>query len=92
MGEALFSIKNYSKDRLFVYITLEGTVDPKQDKAMEEIQDAGHPIVRIHFSSKEDIGQEFFRWEIATATAGALIDINPFNQPDVEASKLPLLN
>lgn len=55
---------------------------------MDAIAKAGHPVVRIDFKDKLDLGQAFFRWEIATATAGSLLGINPFNQPDVEASKV----
>jgi len=52
------------------------------------LEKAGHPVVRIALGEPHDLGQEFFRWEIATAVAGAIIGINPFNQPDVEASKV----
>jgi transaldolase/glucose-6-phosphate isomerase len=52
------------------------------------LAEAGHPVARIVVKSPTHIGQEFFRWEIATAVAGAVIGINPFNQPDVEASKI----
>jgi len=55
---------------------------------MEAIKDAGQPIVRIAVDDVYNLGQEFFRWEIATAVAGSIIGINPFDQPDVEASKL----
>lgn len=78
----------YSNDRVFVYSRLEGARDAKQDAAVEKLEKAGHPVVRIAISDAYDLGQEFFRWEIATAVAGAILGINPFNQPDVEASKL----
>jgi transaldolase/glucose-6-phosphate isomerase len=58
------------------------------DKAVTALEKAGHPVVRIVVGSRMDLGQEFFRWEIATATAGSIIGINTFNQPDVEASKI----
>ena len=55
---------------------------------LKALESAGHPVVRIGQASKDNIGQEFFRFEIATAVAGAVIGINPFDQPDVEASKV----
>ena len=78
----------YGRDRLFVYIRLEGGVDAKQDAKVEALERAGLSVVRIAVLHKYDIGQEFFRWEIATAVAGSVIGINCFNQPDVEASKI----
>src|SRR5207247_7576028 len=59
-----------------------------QDAAVEALEKAGHPVVRITLPNIYNLGQEFFRWEIATAVAGSIIGINPFNQPDVEASKV----
>jgi len=52
------------------------------------LEKAGHPVVRITLPNIYNLGQEFFRWEIATAVAGSIIGINAFNQPDVEASKI----
>jgi transaldolase/glucose-6-phosphate isomerase len=78
----------YGKDRLFAYLRLEGDADPKQDAAVDALAKAGQPVVRIGLADIYDIGQEFFRWEIASAVAGSIIGINPFNQPDVEASKI----
>ena len=62
--------------------------DPSQDNAAHTLERAGHPVVRINVGSPQDLGQEFFRFEIATAVAGAVLGINPFDQPDVEASKV----
>jgi transaldolase/glucose-6-phosphate isomerase len=78
----------YRQDRLFCYIRQKDAADPAQDVRMDVIEQAGQPVVRIDFCDKYDLGQEFFRWEIATATAGSLLGINPFDQPDVEASKI----
>ena len=78
----------YGKDRLFVYLRLESAPDAAQDAAIEALEKAGQPVVRILIADAEDLGQEFFRWEIATAVAGAVIGINAFNQPDVEAAKI----
>ena len=78
----------YGNDRIFVYLRLQGGVEAKQDAAVDALRKAGQPVVRIDVADIYDIGQEFFRWEIATAVAGSIIGINPFNQPDVEASKV----
>jgi len=78
----------YGKDRLFAYIRLQNAADAEQDKAVDALEKAGHPVVRINLPDIYHLGQEFFRWEIATAVAGSVIGINAFNQPDVEASKI----
>ncbi len=78
----------YGQDRLFVYVSLAGAADPAQDAAVATLEQAGHPVVRITLVDTYDLGQEFFRWEVATAVAGAVIGINPFNQPDVESAKI----
>jgi glucose-6-phosphate isomerase len=77
----------YGEDRLFIYLRLDPQPDPTQDAAVDALERAGQPVVRIAIADIDDIGQEFFRWEMATAVAGSIIGINPFNQPDVEASK-----
>jgi transaldolase/glucose-6-phosphate isomerase len=86
--EQLGSPDVYGSDRVFVYLRLETAFDATQDAQVEALRKAGQPVVRINISDKYDIGQEFFRWEIATAVAGSILGINPFNQPDVEASKI----
>ena len=78
---------SYGQDRLFVYVRLSNEADAKQDNAVDALERAGQPVVRIAVLDRYHIGQEFFRWEIATAVAGSILGINPFNQPDVEASK-----
>lgn len=78
----------YGTDRLFVYLRLLAAPDAAQDKAVAELERAGQPVVRIAIDETYDVGEEFFRWEIATAVAGSIIGINPFDQPDVEASKI----
>ncbi len=87
-GEAIGKPDVYGNDRLFVYLRLEPEASAEQDAAVAALEAAGHPIVRIALGDKLDLGQEFFRWEIATAVAGAILEINPFNQPDVEAAKI----
>jgi len=78
----------YGKDRLFAYTRLASDPDTEQDKAVAALEAAGQPVVRIIVHDKMQLGQEFFRWEMATAVAGSIIEINPFDQPDVEASKV----
>jgi transaldolase / glucose-6-phosphate isomerase len=78
----------YGNDRLFAYTRLASEADSEQDKAVAALEAAGQPVVRIIVHDKMQLGQEFFRWEIATAVAGSIIEINPFDQPDVEASKV----
>src|SRR6185312_2417347 len=86
-GEPLTVPEGYGSDRLFAYLELDGQVDPSQREAVEALERAGHPVAKISVKDVWHIGQEFFRWEIATAVAGSIIGIDPFNQPDVEASK-----
>jgi transaldolase/glucose-6-phosphate isomerase len=86
--EALGAPEVYGNDRVFVYLRLESAPDSSQDAAVEALVRAGQPVVHIAVADLYDLGQEFFRWEIATAVAGSLIGINAFNQPDVEASKM----
>ncbi|HEX5426075.1 MAG TPA: bifunctional transaldolase/phosoglucose isomerase, partial [Candidatus Acidoferrales bacterium] len=78
----------YGADRVFAYLRLETAPDPSQDAAVERLEKAGQPVVRISVPDIYSLGQEFFRWEIATAVAGSIIGIDAFNQPDVEASKV----
>jgi|HubBroStandDraft_1064217.scaffolds.fasta_scaffold00173_26 transaldolase/glucose-6-phosphate isomerase len=86
-GEPLTLPGRYGCDRFFVYVELDGLADPAQRQAVAALEQAGHPVARIVVEDIWQIGQEFFRWEIATAVAGAVIGIDPFDQPDVEASK-----
>ncbi len=86
--EALGAPGVYDSDRIFVYQRLLAAPDAAQDKSVEELERAGHPVVRIAIDDAYDLGEEFFRWEIATAVAGSILGINPFDQPDVEASKI----
>src|SRR5207247_1462870 len=78
----------YGKDRSFAYVRLEGAADSAQAAKIAVLEEAGHPVVRISVADTYDLGQEFFRWEFATAVAGSIIGIDAFNQPDVEASKV----
>ncbi len=78
----------YGADRLFVCLQLAGDDDVEQDARVNALQHAGHPVVRIELTDREDVGAEFFRWQLATAVAGAIIGIDPFDQPDVEDAKV----
>jgi transaldolase/glucose-6-phosphate isomerase len=85
-GEPLGAPELYGSDRFFIDLRTEGEVDAAHDAALAALE-AEHPVVRIVLPSAAQISQEFFRFEIATAVAGAVLGINPFDQPDVEASK-----
>ena len=78
----------YGNDRVFAYLRLASDQDAEQERAVAGLEAAGHPVVRITVSDAMQLGQEFFRWEMATAVAGSIIGINPFDQPDVEAAKV----
>ena len=78
----------YGNDRVFAYLRLQAKPNKAQDAAVTALERAGHPVVRISVPNIYNLGQEFFRWEIATAVAGSIIGIDAFNQPDVEASKI----
>jgi transaldolase/glucose-6-phosphate isomerase len=87
-AEPLGAPQVYRQDRLFVYLRLASEPDAPQDEAIAAIERAGQPVVHITVTDRYHIGQEFFRWELATAVAGSILGINPFDQPDVEASKV----
>jgi transaldolase/glucose-6-phosphate isomerase len=87
--EPMLDADNYYNDRVFVHIGVKNSpTDEKTYSGLEDIERAGHPVVRIELESLYHISQEFFRWEFATAVAGAVMGINPFNQPDVESAKI----
>jgi transaldolase/glucose-6-phosphate isomerase len=87
-GEPTGAPAVYGADRLFAYLRLTADEDGAQEAQVAALEAAGQPVVRITLSGPMQIGQEFFRWEMATAVAGAMIAINPFDQPDVEAQKI----
>jgi glucose-6-phosphate isomerase len=90
--EELASPEVYGNDRIFAYLRLDSAPDAAQDAKVAALEQAGQPVVRISLNDVYDLGQEFFRWEIATAVAGSILGINAFNQPDVEASKIATRN
>ncbi len=87
-GERTGPPEVYGDDRVFVYLRLAETADAGDDARVDALARAGHPVVRLALADRRDLAAEFFRWEIATAVAGAVLGINPFDQPDVEASKV----
>ncbi len=86
--ESLAAPATYGSDRIFAYVRFTPAPDSDQDAKVAALEAAGQPVIRISMNDTHDLGQEFFRWEIATAVAGSIIGINAFNQPDVEASKI----
>ena len=87
-GEALSPLEHYGPDRFFVDSRLAGDDASEQDAFLMAAEQAGHPVARLGACDRLDLGAEFFRWEFATAVAGAILKLNPFVQPDVEAAKL----
>jgi transaldolase/glucose-6-phosphate isomerase len=86
--EVLTGPNAYSHDRVFAYVRLTSAPEDAQDAAVEALVAAGRPVVRLDVAEPFGLAGEFFRWEIATAVAGSVMSINPFDQPDVEASKI----
>ncbi len=86
--ENLAAPETYGSDRIFAYLRFEPAPDAEQDAQIAALENAGQPVIRITVADTYDLGQEFFRWEIATAVAGSILSINAFNQPDVEVSKI----
>jgi glucose-6-phosphate isomerase len=86
-GEDLGDPSVYGTDRLFVRLQLRGEANPSIDQRLRALGQAGHPVVRIELKDKLELGEEFLRWEIATATAGSLLGIDAFDQPNVQESK-----
>jgi len=84
--EPLTSLIHYSKDRIFVYIKVEN--DNHFDTKVEEIKSAGFPLIEIEMKNINQLGAEFFRWEFATAVAGNVMSVQPFDQPNVESAKI----
>jgi glucose-6-phosphate isomerase len=90
--ETIAAPEFYGKDRIFVYIRYAGTADSSADSSLAAkvaaLEAAGHPVVTIEIADLYEIFEQFFTWEVATAVAGSVIGINPFNQPDVESAKI----
>jgi transaldolase/glucose-6-phosphate isomerase len=86
-GENLAAPEQYGADRFFVYLRLDSDDNLGLDRQVAALAANGHPVARVDLQDKCDLGQEFFRWEFAVAAAGAALEINPFNQPDVQLAK-----
>jgi hypothetical protein len=86
-GEELGDPAVYGNDRLFVHCRLATDPDDGVERRLQGLESAGHPVIRIELATKYDLAQEFFRWEIAVATAGSLLGIDAFDQPNVQESK-----
>lgn len=86
--EAVGAPQVYGKDRIFAYVRLKSTADSSQDAKIAALEQAGHPVVHFEIEDLYEIFTQFFTWEIATAVAGSVMGINPFNQPDVESAKV----
>jgi transaldolase/glucose-6-phosphate isomerase len=85
--EPLGSPEVYGEDRVFVSMVLAGETDPEIESRLAALESAGHPVIHLRLDDRYDLGQEFFRWEFATAVVGAVLRINPFDQPNVAESK-----
>ncbi|WP_345221213.1 hypothetical protein [Hymenobacter koreensis] len=86
-GEPVREPAVYGQDRVFVYVGYQGQPDEANRAKVAALQQAGHPVIQILMNDPLDLGQEFFRWEVATAVASAVFGINPFDQPNVQAAK-----
>jgi glucose-6-phosphate isomerase len=90
--EAIGNPEVYGQDRIFVFIRYAGTADKRGNSALTAkvaaLEAAGHPVIRIEIADLYEIFGQFFTWEVATAVAGSVMGINPFNQPDVESAKI----
>ncbi|MBS0152182.1 MAG: glucose-6-phosphate isomerase [Nitrospira sp.] len=85
--EPLLKPGAYGTDRFFVYLKLKGDKNQALDRAVQALVKAKHPVLQFDLRDRYDLGAEFFRWEFATAVAGHLLGIHPFNQPNVQESK-----
>jgi glucose-6-phosphate isomerase/transaldolase/glucose-6-phosphate isomerase len=86
-GEQLHGPDAYGDDRIFAYMRLEGDDNASNDARIAELEAAGHPVVRLELQDIYDLAADFFRWEFATAIAGVVLGLNPFDQPDVQRAK-----
>jgi transaldolase / glucose-6-phosphate isomerase len=85
--EPLGAPASYGTDRAFVRIALADAVDGGRDSLADALEAAGHPVIRLLVADPIDLGAEFVRWEVAIAIAGAVLGIDPFDQPNVEEAK-----
>lgn len=86
--EAIAAPPVYGNDRVFAYLKLTRTSDASLDAKVAALEAAGHPVVHFEVADRYEVFGQFFTWEVATAVAGSVMGINPFNQPDVESAKV----
>lgn len=86
-GEPLAAPAAYGEDRVFAALLVAGDEDAELARRLAEVEGAGHPVIRLPLRDPLDLGREIFRWEVAVAAAGAVLGINPFDQPDVQLAK-----
>jgi len=86
-AEPRVDTENYGKDRVFIYIRMKDDANAKTDEAVIDLETAGQPVIHMQIDDAEDLGSQFFLWEFATAVAGIILRINPFDQPDVQSAK-----
>lgn len=77
----------FGDDRLFIYITIKGSDNNLLKQEVIALRQAGHPVITLEMSDLFGLGEQFFQWEFATAVAGSILKINPFDQPNVQESK-----
>jgi transaldolase / glucose-6-phosphate isomerase len=85
--EPVLGPQAYGTDRFFVYLRLKGTKNDVLDRKVQALSKARHPVLQFDLKDPYDLGAEFFRWEFATAIAGHVLGIHPFDQPNVQESK-----
>ena len=86
-GDPVENRQNYGEDRLFVEFKIRNEPDEALEAKAHSLRNAGHPVITVYMRDRLDLGEQFFLWEVATATAGALLRINPFDQPNVQETK-----
>ena len=85
--EPLEGPQAYGPDRIFARIALKGPPDREVENKLSALEAAGHPVLRLTLADRHELGAQFFLWEAATAAAGFLLKVNPFDQPDVQSAK-----
>lgn len=86
-GEPLSAMEHYGDDRVFAYLRLDSDDTQATDEVIAALEAAGHPVLRFRLRDRYDLAAEMYRWEFATAAAGAALNVNPFDQPDVQSAK-----
>ena len=87
VGEGLFKNFDYREDRVFVHISNGSEDDKRVSAIMDDLEERSYPVMTISMEEEYELGAQFLLWEIATAAAGAIMAIDPFDQPNVQAAK-----